>query len=228
MGCCEAQLQSLSPSQSNCRSILLQAPRRRIKKKVSFNIAPANFKNLVIQEITDTIPWYASLIDCDISEWTVFKLTGVVRCRYLAHGNQLDTRITIILNVILGYEAIVNLINNPKYRLQWDTDITKMEIILGDTNLDATIYFSYSDDCRTQVIERTVRKFKDMYVIVCATLNKSSEEKKNFFTACIYPSNKIEMFFREDITDIFDTLEAKIDWATRLSKEIIANKTNPS
>ena len=228
MGCCEAHLQPLSPGQNHFRSILLHAPRPRLKKKVSFKLAPANFKNLAIQEIRESIPWYISLLDCDTSDWSAFKLTGAVRSRYVAHGSKLNTRITIILNVILGYEAIVSLINNPKYRLQWDTNITKMEIVLGDANLDATICFSYLDEGKSEIIERTVRKYNEMYMIVCVTLDKNSEDKKNYFVACIYPSNKIEMFFQEDFCDLFDALETKQEWAHRLSKEIIDNKTNAS
>ena len=41
----------------------------------------------------------------------------------------------------------------------------KMKLLFGDKNLDATICVKYKDNLRIKRFKRTVRKYKDFYVI---------------------------------------------------------------
>ena len=98
-----------------------------------------------------------------------------------------------------------------------------MEIIFGDVNLDSTLCISYNNNSTLELYERTVRKYQGSYIIHCTSLDKYTKE--NYFVVFIYPCKKLEIFFKENLSDIESSLEKKIEWAIKLNHEIVSNKT---
>lgn len=223
MGCCQTHLAADNlRTLTKSHSILLKVPKKRLEKKVSFKVEAKHHKSLNIEETAESPLWYTSLTNSDISEWSEFIQCSTVIFNYSMLDGKLNTKIKIILNEIPDYESIVSLINNPKHRIDWDPNLLKMEIILGDPNLDATICLSEKLHGKIEVYERTVRKFKEVYMIYYSLLDKV--EKDNYFAACIFPSYKIEIFCRETCKDLASTLKLKSEWALHLEKEILTHK----
>lgn len=83
-----------------------------------------------------------------------------------------------------------------------------MEIIFGDSVLDATVSFSYKNKDSIELFERTVRKAKDLFVIHYKPFDDNDE---NYVLFCIFINVKIEIFFCENVQDIEGYIQNKAE-----------------
>lgn len=229
MGCCELQNPTTYALSSNGKSIyqsiLLKDKKSSVaKKSVRFEISSNNFKTLAIPEETKS-PWYEGIANTDTANWKIYKANENVSLKYYTEANKIHLSLSITLNVIVGHKAIVCLINNPKYRVIWDTEIKKMDLLFGDSNLDASVIIEDHNCQKSELFERKVRKLKGIYYITYSPYEECY--KKNCMVVAIYSSEKVIVHWVEDISKESENLkEKKFVWGSRLFEEIIIHKNN--
>ena len=245
MGCCEFQIPTSyalsSNEKNNYQSILLKRNNRTRKlplevnnnnkrnknkqnKRVRFEISSNNFKTLAIPEESQST-WYEGVANSDTSNWPVYKENQNVCLKYTTEANKLYLCLSIALNVIVGHKEIVCLINNPKYRVIWDTEVKKMDLLFGDCNLDASVIIEDHNCERSQLFKRKVRQCKGNFFIIHSPYEECF--KMNCMVVAIYNSDRVIVHWVEDASEESQKLkENKFVWGNRLLEEIIIHKVN--
>lgn len=226
MGCCETHDTSslLSPYYNSKSSSILLTEKRPSKgnKKVTFDISFTNYRHLDIKEDSlETIPWYYTELQIETSQWQMHNDSKGIKIKYQVVDDKLYANTMIILKSQITYEDIICLINNPKYRMKWDTDMLKMEILFGDANLDSTLSMSKKTYPSAQLFDRVVRKYRDLYIISFVPYEDAL--KDNYFLIVIFVNCKLEIFYKESAKDLRPSMENKFLWAQRLNDELIAH-----
>ena len=226
MGCCEGHSISpylLSPrSAAAYHSILLKEKKPSKNKKVRFEISYTNFKELHVKEET-FIPSYLSSLS-NIDEWKEIKTTQNISIKYSEESNKMLTSATLTLNTPSGHESIICLVNNPKYRVLWDTDLRRMELLFGDRNLDATVGLLEKWEEKPRLYERNVRKWGQTYYISYTPFDENL--KDNFIIFLIHSTDKLQIYWKEEIQTPLDLeIEKKFIWCKKFIEEIIEHKS---
>lgn len=226
MGCCEGHSYSpylLSPkSAAAYNSILLKEKRPSHNKRVRFEISYTNFKELNIREELDA-PWYSSDLT-NGQEWEYYKSSDKLELNYIKVENKILISSTLSLNSTTGHKSIVCLVNNPKYRLIWDSDLRKMEVLFGEANLDATVSLMEKWEVQARLYERNVRKYGTVVYIHYAPFDENL--KDNFLIFAIHSPDKLQIYWKEDLTEEYELdLEKKFIWANKLYDEIQDQKS---
>lgn len=226
MGCCEGHTLSpylLSPrSAAAYHSILLKDKKPSHNKKVRFEISYTNFKELQVKEESIIPPYITNL--SNVNEWKEFKKTHNVLLMYTEESNKVLTSAELTLNTPSGHEAIICLVNNPKYRILWDTDLCKMELLFGDRNLDATVGLLERHETKPRLFERNVRKLGQSYYITYLPFEET--KKDNLLIFAINSSEKLQIFWKDNkVGNTNSELEKKLVWCKKFIDEIQEHKS---
>jgi hypothetical protein len=227
MGCCQFPNSNslLSPRDHLSYPSILLPERRpsRSGKTVTFDVS-LTYSELNIKEDPSHDDWFETILSQNTENWTLHSVSNSIQLRYTLIENTLLVHATIQINVLIGHETILCLINNPKHRLRWDCEIEKMEVLFGDRVLDATICFHAKNRNKVQLFERTVRKYKDFYMISYLPYDDKKRESYSLIAVCA--TGKIEVFYREKLDELYKELERLQVWANRLNDEITIYKQN--
>lgn len=227
MGCCEIQLPSTytltTSEKSQCQSILLKKKRySEPKKTVRFEISFTCFNKLIIPEETKT-PWYVPVSETDTSLWTLHKTNEILSLKYTENEKNIYSSLIITLGIAANHETILCLLNNPKYRVIWDTEVKKMELVFGDTNLDANVIMENHSCEKSRLSKRVVRKFNETFYIAHSFYGECCEN--DCMIIAIYDGDKVVITWVE-YPDQATSLDKKFLWGLKLYSEIMIHKNN--
>lgn len=221
MGCCE--FRDSNDYKYKDTPTLGSSKKQKTIKKVSFDIKPIELFGVSVQE-TNSFSWE---IPEDQSDWEQYDTNGPLNIKYL-EKNTLQVSITITFPIPVNYETILHLINSPKYRLQWDNQVSKMTIFIGNDLLDGKVSFNYKSAKNTEVYERIVRKYQEYFYIVYLQYNEKAKSSYTLFKFAEV-GKVFQCFFDFQITSkIHDFIEGKKDWAENLINEVSLHCSCPS
>ena len=119
----------------------------------------------------------------------------------------------------VSYELLINIINNPKIRLQWDHHLLKMIIFLGSDLLDGKINCLNMMGKGSVVYERIVRRIDDKFYILYRPYDESLRDDYEIFIfeRCV---TVLQVFSQSVEKKIEEILDGKAKWAENLLKEV--------
>lgn len=221
MGCCEVNRTNayLSPIQMH-HSILLKEKRKTPSPKtVRFEISFTNFKSLIIEE-EHSPNWYESILHNDYSSWESHIKSDRLDFSYFLEDSKIFTMLKLKFNFEISHECLICLVNNPKYRVGWDTSLKRIEILIGDNNLDAHVSLLVDSSENSQVYERKVRKLGEIFCLYY--LPHKQETLDSYFLLEVNDKRTVKLYFKENFQgDLTQFLDAKKNWAMRLFAEVM-------
>jgi hypothetical protein len=226
MGCCEVHSSDNYLSVTRLHPSILMKEKRNSSqsKRVRFEISFNNYKNLTIQE-EEPPDWYSSILSTDFSTWEKYSNSTFADLYYIVNDGKLFTAVKVELTFEINHETIICLINNPKYRIAWDLNLRKMEILFGDCSLDAMIEMIEMGNESIKLLERKVRKFGDS--VCCFYVPLKDETLDSYFLVSLIEKKTIVCYFKENLEeDFLPLVNQKLLWATRLIEEVLIYKKN--
>lgn len=222
MGCCEIHNSNayLSPISIHPSILLKEKRNSPSPKSVRFEISFTKYKNLQVEEDFSPV-WYEPILDQSTSTWELHRKSEVFEFSYTIEGQKILSILKINFSFEIIPENLICLLNNPKYRATWDVSIRRLEILLGDKNLDALVGLLPRTDENIQLYERKVRKFKDVYCLYY--LPHRQETLDYYFLVELKEKKILNIYLKEDIEEDFaQYLENKMNWTMRLIGELKA------
>jgi hypothetical protein len=214
MGCCEFRDNS-KINKKTLDELPKLIPKVQITKKKLFLDHGALIKDLKIED-SESIPDDIGSIK-NISSYAIYEYSPSIKIQFDMQDS-IHLNIVILLNQPISYKIILNLINSPKFRLQWDIDLDKMVVSNKECFLSGKAELFYKGSGR-HVFEITVKKFENEYFLMHKLDSKASECVLYTFLEL---GKFVNVYFKQDkpCEDIESYLTAKSEWAENLLNEI--------
>ena len=222
MGCCEVHGAGtyLSPIQIHHSILLKEKKKSPSPKTVRFEISFTNFKSFDL-EVEHSPTWYEPILKDDYLSWEIYLNSDRLDFSYFLEGSKIFTLLKLKFHFEISQECLICLLNNPKYRVSWDTSLNRIEILIGDNNLDAHVSLLGKINNVSQVYERKVRKFGETVCIYY--LPHKQEKLDSYFLLEINDKRTVKLYFKENFQeDLTQFLDSRKNWAMRLFSEVMA------